>query len=304
MNSTEEGYDRLLAGLGHHDPLRRVKAIRSWGACRGTVHAPTFELLLKAVDDQNKRVREQAVKSLGTYGEYSLRTMINLMNHPCKYVRRNLIWALGRLGPRAFCAVPALALALKDSDPRAAAAAAETLGAIGRDAADAVPALAEAMRGSNIVLCRVASKALGQIGAPALNTLLAHLDHHDSFVQGEAALALGWMNKFGQHAVPHLLRLLERVTATQSSLLKKAKPPEYSANSEAMTPQATIVASNPAQETLILQILQSLGRIGPDAYEARHMLRELAKCNNETISMAAKSALILMRPTTNQPSDY
>jgi HEAT repeat protein len=86
-----------------------------------------------------------------------------------------------------------LCKALKDADPRTASGAAQALGNMGADGAEAVLPLAEAMRGTNIVLCRLAAKALSQIGRPALPTLITHLRHHDPFVRGEAALAVGWI---------------------------------------------------------------------------------------------------------------
>src|SRR6185312_1843694 len=112
--------------------------------------------------------------------------------HSDKYVRRQAVWALGRLGPLARPVLTDLCRSLKDADPRTASGAAQALGCLGTDGAAAVPPLAEAMRGTNIVLCRMAAKALSQIGPPALATLVAHLQHADPFVRGGSALALGW----------------------------------------------------------------------------------------------------------------
>src|SRR5206468_12590259 len=99
--------------------------------------------------------------------------------HADKYVRRNAVWALGKLGPVARSALHDLCRSLKDADPRTASGAAQSLGNMGTDGADAIPALTEAMRGTNIVLCRLAAKALSQIGPPALSTLIAHIQHTD-----------------------------------------------------------------------------------------------------------------------------
>ena len=44
----------------------------------------------------------------------------SMLTHPDKYVRRNAVWALGKLGPLAKVAVPAICAALKDADPRTA----------------------------------------------------------------------------------------------------------------------------------------------------------------------------------------
>ena len=140
----------------------------------------------------------------GRWGRTPCPPSVAMLDHQDKYVRRHAVWALGKLGPLARTALPDLCEALRDPDPRTASGAAQALGSMGAEGADAVLALAEAMRGTNIVLCRLASKALSQIGWPALATLIAHLQHADPFVRGEAALALGWMGVPARSAVPFL----------------------------------------------------------------------------------------------------
>src|SRR5207237_5448832 len=134
---------------------------------------------------------------------------------PAKSAPRNAVWGLAKLGPLAKAVLPDLCHALQDPDPRTASGAAQALGSMGAEGAEAVPALAEAMRGTNIVLCRLAAKALSQIGRPALPTLITHLRHHDPFVRGEAAVALGWMGPAAAPAVPHLVEVLRAKPAAR-----------------------------------------------------------------------------------------
>src|SRR5439155_8038 len=84
--------------------------------------------------------------------------------------------ALGRIGPAAKEAVPALARAMKDKDEVSVrAAAAEALGRVG---AAAVPELIEALKGKDAGQRALAAGALGRIGpgakeaVPALEKVL------------------------------------------------------------------------------------------------------------------------------------
>ena len=64
---------------------------------------------------------------------------------PIRDVRRSAADALGKIGPPAAEAVPALAAALHDPDEDVRRSAADALGKIGPAAAEAVPALAAAL---------------------------------------------------------------------------------------------------------------------------------------------------------------
>jgi HEAT repeat protein len=201
--------------------------------------------------------------------------------------------------------LPALCRGLTDADPRTASGAAQALGNMGGEAADAVPALTEAMRGTNIVLCRLAAKALSQVGEPALDALIAHLQHADPFVRGEAALAIGWMGGEARSAVPYLARL---VRGKQSCSLRDTPPPGGSLDRKAfsvdpddpeelsgtITPlgaaTATVDASSP-EETCRVYSAQALGRIGTLAAPAADDLRIALRTGSEPVRIAARQAL-------------
>jgi HEAT repeat protein len=186
----DDPFPELVRQLRHPTASSRTKAARSLGRL-GWLAREALPALAAATADPDKHVREAAAVAVGQMGPDAVPQLTQLLRHEDKYVRRQAVWALGKLGPLAAPALPALVVALTDSDPRTASGAAQALGSMGPDAAEAVPALTEAMRGTNIVLCRLAAKALSQIGRPALPQLLAHLRHRDPFVRGEAALALG-----------------------------------------------------------------------------------------------------------------
>lgn len=73
----------------------------------------------------------------------------------------------GRLGARAWQAVPGLVALLKDGDAQVRKVAALALGDMGTAAAEAVPALREALGDASEAVRRRAAIALNEIGAEA-----------------------------------------------------------------------------------------------------------------------------------------
>ncbi len=287
----DEPTAELLRGLKSPIPALRAKAARALGKT-GPVGSDAFAQLLALTNDPEQVVRESAVQGLSGYGVQAVPTLLRLLNHSCKYVRRNAVWGLGKLGPDARPAVAALVGVLKDADPRTATGAAQAIGCVGRTAADAVPALAEAMRGTNVVLCRMAAKALSQIGQPALPTLVTHLKHHDPFVRGEAAVALGWIGPAAAAAVPHLMQLL--TSAAGSGRFRTLSPDWSDRGSNALTPVATPPPAS-GDEAVLVQVVQALGRIGVAAIDAERQLLELTDDTRENVRSAVLQAMRSIR---------
>ncbi|MCU0702670.1 MAG: HEAT repeat domain-containing protein [Fimbriiglobus sp.] len=287
----DEPISELLRGLKSPLPAFRAKAARALGKY-GPTGTDVYQQLLALTNDPEQVVREAAVQGLAGFGVQGVPTLIRLLTSQCKYVRRNAVWGLGKLGPEALPALVALIPVLKDPDPRTATGAAQTLGGMGQAAEAAVPALAEAMRGTNVVLCRMAAKALSQIGRPALPTLVSHLKHHDPFVRGEAAVALGWMGPVASAAVPHLIHLLS--TAAGSGRYRKLSQPAWADSSNTITPVATPPPSS-GEQSVLLQVIQALGRIGPSAQEAMEQLDELADDTRDDVRSAVMSAMRSIR---------
>jgi HEAT repeat protein len=265
MTTADEPLPVLIENSRHRFPATRLRAIKSLGKL-GQEASTALPVLTLSLDDADPKVREAAAAAIGHIGPAALTALAGMLTHPDKYVRRNAVWALSKIGPKAQPLRHRLCLVLKDDDPRTASGAAQALGALGEFGSDAVPALAEAMRGTNIVLCRLAAKALSQIGRPALPTLVSHLRHHDPFVRGEAAVALGWMGPLAAAAVPMLIDLL------QTSSPVAAQPEGVPVPGIAGTPP-TGVAPKPGDppnsvDAARASAAQALGRIGPAAATA------------------------------------
>lgn len=283
----------LVRALRSAAAVDRQRAAKDLGRL-GWLAREALPALVRALDDDDAKVREAAAHAVGGMGPDALPQLVLMLGHPDKYVRRHAVWGLGKLGPLARPALPDLCHSLKDPDPRAASGAAQALGNMGADGADGVAALAEAMRGTNIVLCRLASKALSQIGSPALATLIAHLQHADPFVRGESALAIGWMGGSARSAVPFLARILRgfEVASTHTpfpNLTPAALP--YSASDTLTPPQMSAPEGASAEVTCRVYAAQALGRIGPPAAAALAELREAAGHAPEPLRQAAQQAL-------------
>jgi len=295
--STEDPLPDLIRALRSRLPADRVRAAKDLGRL-GWLARDALPALVRAVEDDNGKVRETAAHAIGQMGPEALPALSNLLTHADKYVRRNAVWALGKLGPLARPALPDLCQALKDGDPRTASGAAQALGNMGADGTDAIPYLTEAMRGTNIVLCRLAAKALSQIGPPALATLITHLPHTDPFVRGESALALGWMGPSARASVPLLAQL---VRGLHAPTLTDTPPPSggltcdvcdpADEGSSVVTPTAPSVEEAPTEETCRVYAAQALGRMGPAALTALTDLRAASRFGPEPLRQAAKLAI-------------
>jgi len=263
--------------------LVALKALLKLGPAGPEVYTAVQRLLC----DGDRAVREAAMLFLVGYGLYAIDELTVGLNHHCKYVRRQCVWGLGKLGPQAIPALKPLMTSLKDSDPRTAAGAAQAIGAIGRDAADAIPELTAAMRGTNVVLCRMASKALSQIGTPAILPLLNNLNHHDPFVCGEAALALGWMGDTASVAVPRLMQL---IAGWQKAGKFPSSAPRHGSNDHAVTPPAKDPVWS-TEEVAGMHAIEALGRIGRAAADALPLLSQLTQMNPGRLRETARLAI-------------
>ena len=271
--------------------MQRLKALKTiLRHCPAGIEC--FESLSKLVYDPDQNVRELAMQGIGTYGNFAFDVLLGSLHHHCKYVRRQAVWGLGKMQGFAYPAVRELCERLKDSDSRTAGGAAQALGAIGRDAGDAVPALAEAMRGTNVVLCRLASKALSQIGAPAIPTLITHLGHHDPFVRGETAFALGWIGEPASQAVPMLTATLQ---AWSSKNLTAPAVNNRSGVHELTTPLVQTMPPDGSEENSLLLIIQALGRMGTVAQDAVPVLMTISKIGRGRLKEVALQSLDQIR---------
>jgi len=295
---TDDPLPDLIRTLRSRTPADRIRAAKDLGRL-GSLARESLPTLVGLLRDDEAKVREAAAQAVGQMGTGALAALSGMLAHADKYVRRNAVWAMGKLGPTAQPALPALCRGLKDADPRTASGAAQAIGNMGAAGADAIPALTEAMRGTNIVLCRLAAKALSQIGLPALSALVAHLQHADPFVRGEAALSIGWLGASAKAAVPYLAQVVRgreprslRDTPPPSGYLSRADVDGNDQPFESVTPIANPVPDDSSpEEACRVYAAQALGRLGPAATNAVPELKIAARTGPEPLRQAATHAL-------------
>ena len=197
--------------------------------------------------------------TLGDLGKAALPELQRLLDEPDLAIRYLSIWAIGRIGPAAANAIPALLRDLESSpQPHVPA---EALGNIGPAAAEAVPLILEMLSSGNLRWDEPLITALGKLGSKsAIPALLAiakgadsrgktrgeYSDHSLERRRHRAVDALGTMGPAAADAVPMLVELLK--LQGRGDLIRV-----YFAE----------------------RIIQTLGEIGPDAREAIPVLRAI-----------------------------
>ena len=178
---------KLIAALGGHDPKLREKAVRELRkrAPETQGKAKKFnmiDLLVNALKDEDKAVRQEAASALGKQGWKP-----GDDTEKFDYLIAKQEWdELVKMGKSA---VELLITALKDEDSDVRWEAAEILGKI-KDPR-AVESLITALKDKDSVLQGRAVEALEKIGKPAVEPLITALKDEDSDVRWRAAEILG-----------------------------------------------------------------------------------------------------------------
>jgi HEAT repeat protein len=180
---------------------------------------------------------------------------------------------LGRMGPFAKDAVPALVEALNDAHPHVAEAAASALKRIARTTAPAVapPAAPSAPAGS-----------------PAVIDLIDMLRHEDASLRRMAVVALGEARSVGRDAVPELVEVLE----DQDEAVRREAARALGRLGAAGAVPSLVVALSAPDELVRASAAEALGRIGPAATVAIPALIAALKQADDRVSDAAACALV------------
>ena len=176
---------------------------------------------------------------------------------------------LGRYGPIASDAVPALIVALEDGSTRGAAV--NALVRIGPEARAAIPALEELTGSTDTGLASLAVNALGRIGPEARAAIPALEELTGSTDTGLASLA-----RFA---------------------LMKIDPKGHPIEESEKVPAFTAVL---ADEDFRMEAAAALGEIGPDARAATPQLLKLLEDRSGEVRAAAARALGRIKPDAEQ----
>lgn len=178
--------------------------------------------------------------ALVALGVRSVRALMKGLSHPEAKIRRTICDLLGKIGPEAQGAVPALIGALRDETALVRAGAAEALGKIGPGSMSASSDLAERLTDPDGQVRMWSATTLGQIGPDAASA--------------SEALIESLKNSEGRHVSPQRMALIQIGKGAVPALGK-----------------ALGSADREVQETL----LDILEKIGPDAQEAEEAVCSL-----------------------------
>ena len=206
-----------------------------------------------------------------------------------KGVRQTAAWALGKIGPEARAAIPALSELCKDKDEGVRQFAAQALGRIGPAA---IPALTELLKCKYGPTQRGARQALKKIGPAAVPALLELLKDKNRSVQKAAVDALGDIGTEAGIAIPAIIQLLKdkkgkklaplSVEEAADDALRKIGPP---------TVHILIQMLKNKDESVRKAAVEALENIGAEANTAIAPFTELLTDNNEEVRAAAAFVL-------------
>jgi HEAT repeat protein len=180
----------------------------------GAAAAEEMPAVVKALEDEDARVRLQAAEDLGLSGTAAAAAVPALLRlkeqKAAPLLRVAAAKALARIDPKIETVVPLLIEALKDKAGNVRKTAAESLGDLGPASQPAVEELVKAAKDPDPTVSWAAIDALGQIGPgaeAAVPTLIEALT--DAGTRGAAVDALGQIGRKARPAVAALERLLQ-----------------------------------------------------------------------------------------------
>ena len=198
----------VIGALNDKEPSVRMCAARALGVI-GDESA--VQPVIAALSDSSTAVRAASAESLGKMrAAPAIAALSERLLDNDVIVRVKAAQAVWRIECRADLAVPVLIQALRD---RVSGGDAKfVLAEIGPAAKDAVPALVQSLRqervGRPLRTPPSSALALGRIGAAGVRELIPVLKNDYAEVRTSAVIALGFIGKPAQDAVPYLMPLL------------------------------------------------------------------------------------------------
>jgi HEAT repeat protein len=211
----------LTAALKDENPRMRRAAARGLhelGAPPDVV-APA---MIAALADADPQVLANVADALATLGPAAVPKIVAALE--IEELRGAALAVLGRMGPAAKDAVPALVNELARQDDPRRAEVQLALAAIGPDAAAAVPALVESLSSDDDHVRRTALYALGKIGpaaSAAIPELRGHLRQGDKLRRVAVVWALLQIQPGDRRLVSMAVPLLIEALAADDSLVRR-----------------------------------------------------------------------------------
>jgi HEAT repeat protein len=280
----------LLGGLKHADVIVRLCCLAGL-ECLLPQDRDLIEHYIEALGDRAWEVRGAAaltLRGVGPPAQEAVPALARLLDDERQEVRRCVLMALLKIGPAASAMSRLVKLITNESDPPGDRKwAAVLLGRIGPGAGDAIPALVNSLEDEDPEVRTAVIEALGEIGAAAreaVPALIGLLD--DPNVRNVVAYALGGIGPAAEDAVPALIPLLcYPVGSTQRvvrATLVRIGPAAVRGLIESLLDEDPFLRSAAAE---------TLGSFGSGAGEAVHGLRAALGDEYTLVSWKAAQAL-------------
>jgi HEAT repeat protein len=279
----------LQSGLKDHDPAVRlnVAACLCNGARRVKEAIPVLSAALK-----DRSLRSQAVEVLGRTGPQASEAIPALLealqgdNRDYAFVGRAGSALEQIAGPES---VKLLLQALTRVPKRFRPLIVEALGQTG---AAGLPALIKLVDDEDPAVCAVAARSLGHAGRSAVDAvpaLIKALQHKEGQVRREAVQSVGAIGAAAQAAMPALIEILNDDQGENRILASEAMAYVAPGNSQAVSALAAIAGGSDVG--FRRQAIAALGRIGPKAVAAIPALAEALRSADPMLRVEAALSL-------------
>jgi HEAT repeat protein len=303
-------------------------------AAIGESIVPQLIARLDPSDDAQYRAACVALGELGPQAKPALRRLTLLIVDP-QVPLGPALHAVQHIGPDAWPAVSAIMERMDDESFHHQYFCCRALGAIGRQAEPSIPKLLQMLETGVAHVRRHAAIALGQIGIGSpevVHGLVGALSDKLAPVRKEAIVSLGRLGRPGTPGVPRLREIAENpkgssqadaawalwkigADASDSTLAVEVlfrelrgmgAPWDASLYLSQVATEAKVIPRiiallDDENEETVLYVIETLGKIGPDANGALPQLKRLATKTDSDISAAAQLAIENIQKVTERP---
>jgi HEAT repeat protein len=273
----------LAKGLSDPEPKVRASVVRGFGELGKSGKVALPPELFAALNDETSSVRQATFKALGAVQltPAAVPNLIEALGSRDREDRFHAAWLLGRLGPEAKSAVPALLPLLKEPFDLQERKTTRLVGSTGDPAC-------------------TAARALGQIGASEEGiAILAEMLSSDVPERVScAALGLRDLGPRAIAAVPKLVAAYDKLLKSKQHVIGQMSISDaigWIAAKSTSAPDAIAIlvrALESGDEWIRRGAVEALGRFGEDAAAAIPKLRSLEQDPAKDVRVAASAAVV------------
>jgi len=282
----------LVLGIGFFEPSG---VLRGYLKGEKTFRNRPTTYWRRGLIDSDPAVQSRTLQSLEKGGPEAVPVLIELLQTEGRddweggEVRRIAAEILGRFGPEARAAIPALVATLNDPDPHLRSVAALALGEIGPHTPEVCPALIGLLKTESRLSAVRALNRFGFEARAAVPSLIDLLQDSEPEVRWNAAQALGTIGPEARAAVPALIERLKDLdadvrehSAESLGLIGRDAEPAVAALIDTLQDKNARVRRDAAR---------SLGQLGSAARPAIPALTQLKKDESDRVREAAIKSL-------------